>query len=580
MMDNKNLSKAKSKQMTTFKMRNILCILACLILIFTSFVGCSTANTNVTTTEPSTDSTEVVETTSAETSDDKQSDDFEVTISDDAIKSADDTSKAVEAGEDLASSEIINSSAEEEAALEPDAFVDQENISYDGTNSKQGLDLLGPYQGIMYFNQGDSRWGSKLYTSTGNKSQTIKSSGCGPTSAAMVVSSSKGLILPPTMCELFVDNGFRTANNGTAWKAFPFVADFFDFDFYDETSNFNEALNYMKTDKDKDGISDYFIVISCGSGLWTTGGHFVVWINQSGNQSAVNDPYLYPGKYNTASRRAANVTVSGNTAYLTSSNLYKYSNAKRYFVFSNDQTGKTSSSNTPKPSSTPSNTTSVNYTRYVSTQSQNLNIRSGPGTGYSIVGSLAKGTKVNVTAVSNGFSKIGTDKWVSSSYLSATKPGSTTSSSTSGSSTSYKTTVGKTYKLKANTTLYSKSNLTGTKYQYLKNTSVKVLSHASSTVDYIYISQTGRYCYCPVSALSGTTSTSSSSTSVKKSTVGEYKTLKQNCTLYSKSNLTGTKYQYLKGTKVKIVKNVSSTVDQIYVVKTGRYAYVSTKNYK
>lgn len=558
-------------------LKSIICTLMCLVLVATSFVGCSI----VTDSEIPESTTSYVATTENVTNNsDTKSDNFEVTISNEVVKSAEDTSKSLEDGEDLASSEVIESSAEEEAALEPDAIVDQENISYDGTNSKQGLDLLGSYQGITYFNQGDSRWGNKLYTSTGNKSQTIKSSGCGPTSAAMVVSSSKGLILPPTMCKLFVDNGFRTANNGTAWKAFPFVADFFDFDFYDETSSFNEALSYMKTDKDKDGISDYFIIISCGSGLWTTGGHFVVWINQSGNQSAINDPYLYNGKFITASRRAANVTVSGNTAYLTSSNLYKYSNAKRYFIFSNDQTGKATSSNTSKPTSTPSNTTSVNYTRYVSTQSQNLNVRSGPGTGYKIVGSLSKGTKVNVTAVSNGFSEIGTNRWVSSSYLSATKPGSTATSSNSSSSTSYKTTVGKTYKLKSNTTLYSKSNLTGTKYQYLKNTSVKILSHASSTVDYIYIPQTGRYCYCPVSALSGISTSSSSTSSVKKSTVGEYRTLKQNCTLYSKSNLTGTKYQYLKGTRVKIIKNVSNSVDYIYVPKTGRYANVSTTNYK
>lgn len=558
-------------------LKSIICSLMCLVLVATSFVGCSI----VTDSEIPESTTSYVATTENITDNsDTKSDNFEVTISNEVVKSAEDTSKSLEDGEDLASSEVIESSAEEEAALEPDAIVDQENISYDGTNSKQGLDLLGSYQGITYFNQGDSRWGNELYTSTGNKSQTIKSSGCGPTSAAMVVSSSKGLILPPTMCKLFVDNGFRTADNGTAWKAFPFVADFFDFGFYDETSSFNEALSYMKTDKDKDGISDYFVIISCGSGLWTTGGHFVVWINQSGDQSAVNDPYLYDGKFITASRRAANVTVSGNTAYLTSSNLYKYSNAKRYFIFSNDQTGEATSSNTSKPTSTPSNTTSVNYTRYVSTQSQNLNVRSGPGTGYSIVDSLSKGTKVNVTAVSNGFSKIGTNKWVSSSYLSATKPGSTATSSNSSSSTSYKTTVGKTYKLKSNTTLYSKSNLTGTKYQYLKNTSIKILSHASSTVDYVYIPQTGRYCYCLVSALSGTSTSSSSTSSVKKSTVGEYRTLKQNCTLYSNSNLTGTKYQYLKGTRVKIIKNISNSVDYIYVPKTGRYANVSTTNYK
>ena len=42
-----------------------------------------------------------------------------------------------------------------------------------------------------------------MYSSIENKSQTIGSSGCGPTSAAMVVSSIKGNITPDTMAELY-----------------------------------------------------------------------------------------------------------------------------------------------------------------------------------------------------------------------------------------------------------------------------------------------------------------------------------------------------------------------------------------
>lgn len=544
------------------KNKKIICVLLAILMTF-SFVGCTS---DLGSRDAPSETTSQIEINSSADNESKE----EIVVSDEVKQSANDTSDAIESGEDLASNEQIEASIDEEKALENDASVEQENVSYDGTNSKQGLNLIGSYQGLTYFNQGDSRWGSKLYTSTGNKSQTIKSSGCGPTAAAMVVSSSKGLILPPTMSDLFVDNNFRTANNGTAWKAFPFVADFFDFGFYDETYSFSEALSYMKTDKDKNGISDYFIIMSCNSGLWTTGGHYVVWMNQSGSQSTIYDPFLYGGKFNTASRRPANVTVSGNAAYLTSTNLQKYSNAKCYFVFSNDQTGKATSSNSSKPSSTVSSTTSVSYTRYVATQSQNLNIRSGPGTGYSIIGSLEKGTKVNVSAVSNGFSEIGTNKWVSSSYLSTSKPGTTTSSSTS--SVSYKTVVGSTYKLKARTALYSKSNLTGTRYDYLANTSVKVLSHSSSTVDYIYIAKTGRYCYCPVSAISGTLSNVSSSkvtvAHIYVPATGRYAycpysdiekvngvyRLKENTTLYSKSNLTGTRYNYLAKTKV-IIKN-------------------------
>lgn len=67
---------------------------------------------------------------------------------------------------------------------------------------------------------------------------------------------------------------------------------------------------------------------------------------------------------------------------------------------------------------------------------------------------------------------------------------------------------------------------------------------------------------------------------VNTNTVGEYRYLKQNCTLWSNPNLTGTYYSYLKGTKVKILENVSNEVDKIYVPATGRTAYINVKYYK
>lgn len=118
----------------------------------------------------------------------------------------------------------------------------------------------------------------------------------GPTSAAIVVSSSKGAILPTTMANLAVDNGYRTANNGTAWAYYSFVADYFDFDEYYTTSNFNTAMNYLKTDNDNDGNADYYIIVSCGSGLFTTGGHYIVLVGNNNGTIQVYDPYLYSRK--------------------------------------------------------------------------------------------------------------------------------------------------------------------------------------------------------------------------------------------------------------------------------------------
>ena len=65
-----------------------------------------------------------------------------------------------------------------------------------------------------------------------------------------------------------------------------------------------------------------------------------------------------------------------------------------------------------------------------------------------------------------------------------------------------------------------------------------------------------------------------------QNTVGISKKLLRASILYSNSNLTGTKYNYKANTTIKILKNISSTVDYVYVVKTGRYAYVKVSAYK
>lgn len=64
---------------------------------------------------------------------------------------------------------------------------------------------------------------------------------------------------------------------------------------------------------------------------------------------------------------------------------------------------------------------------------------------------------------------------------------------------------------------------------------------SSVTVAYIYVPATGRYAYCKYSAIEK---------------YNGYYRLKNYTTLYSKSNLTGTKYNYLAKTKVVIKKTL------------------------
>ena len=464
-------------------MKRIICTLLSVLLIFGMFSACSN-DTAVSVAETTIEQT--TQESSATATDTNVGSTEPVTISEEVQQLADDTKEAVEQKQDIATDELApvpddESDIVDEGAIEPDAQVEQENISYDGTNTGNGLSLLGKCTGLTYYSQADSRWANLPYTSTNNKSQTMKSSACGPTCAAMIVSSSKGAILPTTMAQLFVDNGYRTRDNGTAWAAFPFVADYFDFNEYHTTSNFNTMLNYLKQDKNKDGIADYFVVVSVGSGAFTTGGHYIVLIEDVGSLIGGLDPFNYSGKYTTASRRDAHITVSGNKFYISEGNFKKYANAKQYWIFSNDNKAKqTSNANNKKPA-----TTSVSYTRYVATQSQPLNVRSGPGTNYKVVRSLKKGSMVTVTATSGSWSKIGNNEWVSTSYLSATK---VTTSSKATVAYIYVPATGRyaycpyskivksngVYRLKENTILYSKSNLSGTKYNYLAKTKVVI----------------------------------------------------------------------------------------------------------
>ena len=92
-----------------------------------------------------------------------------------------------------------------------------------------------------------------------------------------------------------------------------------------------------------------------------------------------------------------------------------------------------------KPSSS-NGSTSTTKTMYV-TPDVGLNVRKGPGTSYSKITKLSKGTAVTVHSTSNGWSKItanGVEGYASSEYLSSTKPstGSSDSSNSSGSTSS------------------------------------------------------------------------------------------------------------------------------------------------
>lgn len=299
--------------------------------------------------------------------------------------------------EELPSTEIPEQTDEDEQSLEQEvedeAFELQGEVAYEGSNEYPSISL-GNYTGLTYYSQIDSRWKNHVYTAIGDNSQTIGTSGCGPTSAAMVVTAIKGTITPPEMADLFVQYGYRSANSGTYWSAFRWVADVFDIE-YQETSSLDTAINLLKNNN--------YVIASVGNGLFTSGGHFIVLTEINGDTITVYDPYLYAGKFDTSTRRGK-VTVDGNKVYVSVDNFKQYANFRGAFCYKH-------SGNVQENTST---VTTSTYTRYVNVNSR-LNVRNGIwGT---VVGKLYNGDKVTVYETSSNWSRIGTNRWVCSDYL-------------------------------------------------------------------------------------------------------------------------------------------------------------------
>ena len=85
--------------------------------------------------------------------------------------------------EELPCTEIIEQTEEQEEEVSAEQEVESENfklqgeIAYNGTTEYPNISL-GNYTGLTYYNQTDSRWRNHQYSSIGDSSQTIGTSGC------------------------------------------------------------------------------------------------------------------------------------------------------------------------------------------------------------------------------------------------------------------------------------------------------------------------------------------------------------------------------------------------------------------
>ena len=290
--------------------------------------------------------------------------------------------------------------------VENESFELQGDIAYEG-DAKTWSISTGNTPQLTYISQIDSRWRYYPYSSTGNSSQTIGSSGCGVASAAMIIDSIVGNVSVTELADTFVKNGYRSANSGTYWSAYRAIADEFDIE-YTETSNFDTIINLLRNNN--------YIIASCGNGLFTSNGHYIVLYGIDGDTIKIYDPYLYAGKFDTSTRRNK-VTINGNTVYCSISNFKKYANYKQFFCYKYNPNAVNTNNSTDTQVST------ATYIRYVKVNTT-LNVRNSPGGAK--VGSLKNGTEVTVYETNGVWARIGENEWVSVAYLSSINPGKKT----------------------------------------------------------------------------------------------------------------------------------------------------------
>lgn len=211
-----------------------------------------------------------------------------------------------------------------------------------------------------------------MYSSTENTTQTIGSSGCGPTSAAMVVSSIKGTITPDTMASLFVQNGYRSANNGTYWSAYRAVADEFNIE-YTETSDIQKAIQLLQNNN--------YVICSCGNGLFTTGGHYIVIV---GIAYKDNPKYLVDNRLNQYWIHNS-VVFDDNRVYGLGIVVYDGGQSDLVQIFDTQFWCSEDNMSIPTVVTNINNEAITNSNRYTTGNyktTYNLNVRIGPGTNY------------------------------------------------------------------------------------------------------------------------------------------------------------------------------------------------------
>jgi len=185
------------------------------------------------------------------------------------------TSKAAALSEEKTSGPSAEASAAEGNADSPHPldFTDELGVSADLEIQDAPEDIyfvmldtaMGP---MMYYNQGDRRWGDYLY----GGEDPLEGYGCGPTAVAMLISSFSlegGGMTPVDLADWAAENGYYALHSGSYHSLIPESLTAFGFTVESVTDRSREHVSQLLED-------GHVLAALMGKGTLTNNGHFIL----------------------------------------------------------------------------------------------------------------------------------------------------------------------------------------------------------------------------------------------------------------------------------------------------------------
>lgn len=180
-------------------------------------------------------------------------------------------------------SQSITSTGSDSTASVNSAYYADGSITGDpyGGGGSGGYDYKNAVvNGVVLYKQGSGApWANYSY----GRGTTVASSGCGPTSIAMVLATYGIDVTPDKIAQYSLDNGFRVFGSGTSWGIFKSIANHYGLGLREVGGSVSAVMNQLS--------QGYPAVVSVsGPSKFTSGGHFLVVTGYENGKFLFNDP--------------------------------------------------------------------------------------------------------------------------------------------------------------------------------------------------------------------------------------------------------------------------------------------------